>query len=83
VVSIKNATFKCQPSTPMHSFVSMRYTSFMEIDDKGGEVRTNICKCIMGKKWKLDMDKEGATLKNREGSKFFNKRSTQVEGASS
>ena len=38
VVSIKNATFKCQPSTPMHSFVSMRYTSFMEIDDKGGEI---------------------------------------------
>ena len=67
----------------MQAFASMRSTSFMEIDDKGGEVRTNICKCIMGKKWKLDMDKEGATLKNGEGSKFLNKRSTQVGGASS
>ena len=55
----------------------------MEIDDKGGEVGTKICKCIMGEGWKLDMDKEGATLKNRERSKFLNKRSTQVEGASS
>ena len=55
----------------------------MEIDDKGGEVGTKICKCIMGEGWKLDMDKEGATLKNREGSKFLNKRSTQVKGASS
>ena len=66
----------------------------MEIDDKGGEVGTKICKCIMGeglynerdeiqKKQRLDMDKEGATLKNRERSKFLNKRSTQVEGASS
>ena len=31
----------------------------------------------------MDMDKEGATLKNREGSKFLDKRSTQVRGASS
>ena len=54
----------------------------MEIDDKGGEVGTKICKCIMGEK-KLDMDKEGATLKNGEGSKFLDKRSTQVGGASS
>jgi hypothetical protein len=29
------------------------------------------------------MDKEGATLSNREGSKFLNKKSTQVGGASS
>ena len=40
---------------------------------------------IETKKWKLDMDmdKEGATLKKRGGSKFLNKRSTQVGGASS
>jgi hypothetical protein len=29
------------------------------------------------------MDKEGATMKKREGSKFLDKRSTQVGGASS
>ena len=49
VVSIKNARFKCQPSTPMQSFVSIRSTPFMEIDDKGGEVGTKIYKCIMGR----------------------------------
>jgi hypothetical protein len=43
-VSIKNARFKYQPSTPMQSFVSIRSTPLMEIDDKGGEVGTKICK---------------------------------------
>jgi hypothetical protein len=31
----------------------------------------------------MDMDKERATLKNMMGSKFLDKRSTQVGGASS
>ena len=31
----------------------------------------------------MDMDKEGATLKNVRGSKFLDKKSTQVGGASS
>jgi hypothetical protein len=31
----------------------------------------------------IEMDKEGAILKNMRGSKFLDKRSTQVEGASS
>ena len=31
----------------------------------------------------MDMDKEGATLKNVRGSKFLDRRSTQVGGASS
>ena len=31
----------------------------------------------------MDVDKEGATLNNGEGSKFLDKRSTQVGGASS
>ena len=31
----------------------------------------------------MDMDKEGATLKDVKGSKFLDKRSTQVGGASS
>ena len=30
--------FKCQPSTPMQAFASMRSTPFIEIDDKGGEI---------------------------------------------
>ena len=30
----------------------------------------------------MDMDKEGATLKKRDGSKVLDKRSTQVGGAS-
>jgi hypothetical protein len=34
-VSIKNARFKPQPSTPMLAFASMRSTPFIEIDDKG------------------------------------------------
>jgi hypothetical protein len=33
--------------------------------------------------WTWTMDKEGATLKNVRGSKFLDKRSTQVGGASS
>jgi hypothetical protein len=48
-VSIKNARFKYQPSTLIQSFVSIRSTPFMKIDDKGGEVGTKICKCIMGR----------------------------------
>ena len=40
---------------------------------------------IETKKQKLDMDmdKEGVTLNNKEGSKFLNKRSTQIGEASS
>jgi hypothetical protein len=37
VMSIKNARFKSQPSTPMLAFASMQSTPFMEVDDKGGE----------------------------------------------
>jgi hypothetical protein len=42
-MSINNAIFKSQPSTPMQTFASMRSTPFIEIDDKGGEVGTKIC----------------------------------------
>jgi hypothetical protein len=42
VVCIKNARFKCQPSTPMQSFVSIRGIPFMKIDDKGGEIEIKI-----------------------------------------
>ena len=38
MMSIKNARFKPQPSTPRQAFASMRSTPFMEIDDKGGEI---------------------------------------------
>jgi hypothetical protein len=54
VVSIKNTRFKCQPSTPIHVFASMRSTPFMEIDDKGEEVGTKICQCT--KREKLGRD---------------------------
>ena len=69
----------------------------MKIDDKGGEIvqryQSFEIKIIQGgeirqkssKKQRLDMDmdKEEATLKKRDGSKFLDKRSTQVGGASS
>ena len=47
--------------------------------------RDKLCKG-RDKLWKLrrldmDMDKEGATLKKRDGSKFLDKRSTQVGGS--
>jgi hypothetical protein len=38
VVSIKNARFKCQSSTPMQAFASMRSTPFIKIDDERGEI---------------------------------------------
>jgi hypothetical protein len=42
---------------------------------------------LRGRDWYRDkrwtMDKEGATLRKREGSKLLDKRSTQVGGASS
>jgi hypothetical protein len=34
----KKLRFKCQPSTPLQAFASMRSTPFIEIDDKGGEI---------------------------------------------
>jgi hypothetical protein len=71
----KNAIFKCQPSTPMQAFASMRSTPLIEIDDKG-EVGTKICQCTKREVWReieqryhekmcldMKMDKEGATLK--------------------
>jgi hypothetical protein len=38
----KNERFKCQPSTPMQSFVSIIGTLFVKINDKGEEVGTKI-----------------------------------------
>ena len=81
----------------MYTFVSMRSSPFMEIDDKGGEIvqRYESFKIEIvqgeeiryesfGRDWlDMDMDKQGATLKKRDGSKFLNKRSTQVGGTSS
>ena len=45
-----------------------------------GEIETKILQLGF---WTWTMDKEGATLKNVKGSKFLDKRSTQVGGASS
>ena len=71
----------------------------MEIDDKWGEIVQRYesleIKIVQGgerryeisKKQRqdmdMDMDNEGATLKKRDGSKFLDKRSTQIGGASS
>jgi 4-aminobutyrate aminotransferase-like enzyme len=77
----KNARFKCQPSTPMQSFVSIKSTHFMEIDDKGEKLEQRYLNASWGE---VEIGHgEGATLKNGEGSKFLDKRSTQVGGASS
>ena len=82
----------------MHTFASMRSTPFMEIDDKGGEIvqryesfeiwlykgeRQDMK--ALGEIDRLDvnMDKEEAPLEKRDGSKFLDKRSTQVGGACS
>ena len=74
----------------MYTFASMRSTPFMEIDDKGGEIvqryKSFEIKIVQGgeiryessKRLDMDMDKEGATLKKIDGSKFLDKRSTQV-----
>ena len=71
MVSIKNTGFKCQPSMPRATFCIKRYTPFMEIDDKEGEVETKILQLGI---WTWTMNKEGATLKNREGSKFLTRK---------
>ena len=49
VMSIKMQDSSLNHLPQMHTFASMRSTPFMEIDDKGGEVGTKICKCIMGR----------------------------------
>ena len=76
----------------MHTFASMRSTPFMEIDNKEGEIVQRYesfeIEILQGREIRyerldMDMDKEGATLKKRDGSKFLDKRSTQVGGASS
>ena len=64
--------------------IIQRYESF-EIE-QGGEIRyKSLGKIESSKKQRLDMDmdKEGATLKKRDGSKFLDKKSTQEGGASS
>ena len=38
----KNARFKCQPSIPIATLCIKRCIPFMKIDDKGGEISTNI-----------------------------------------
>jgi hypothetical protein len=83
VVSIKITRFKYQPSTPSTNLCIKRGIPFMEIDDKGEESATKIFKGGVCMVLDMDMDQEGARLDNREGSKFLDKRSTQVGGASS
>jgi hypothetical protein len=49
-MSIKNAIFKSQPSTPMLAFASIRSTPFMEIDDKGGEIGQRYARFPLGER---------------------------------
>ena len=65
--------------------IVQRYESFKIEIVQGGEIRYESFGEIETKKQRLDMDmdKEGATLKKRGGSKLLDKRSTQVGGASS
>jgi hypothetical protein len=83
MVFIKNEGFKCQPSTPMLAFASMRSSPFIEIDDKGERLYKDMKDLEKIVVWTWKMDKEEATLKNMRGSKFLDKRSKQVGGASS
>ena len=97
-MSIKNARFKPQPSTPkcipLHQWEAHLLWKLMT---KGERLYKDMKAFIRGrdkvckgrdKIWKLkrldmNMDKEGATLEKWDGSKFLDKRSTQVGGASS
>ena len=72
----------------MHTFASMRSTPFMEIDDKRGEIVQRYESFGKDRDKEVDVghghkQRRGATLKDIKGSKFLNKRSTQVGGASS
>ena len=81
----------------MHTFASIRSTPFMELMTKGERLYKDMKAFIRGrdklckgrdKIWKLkrldmNMDKEGATLKKRDGSKILDKRCIQIGGASS
>ena len=68
----------------MHTFASMRSTHFMEIDDKGGEIVQRYesleIEIVQGgerqrsrgsRGWTWTWTKREATLKKRDGSKFF------------
>jgi hypothetical protein len=67
----------------MLAFASKRSTPFVEIDDKGGVIVQRYESFGGVERLDMDMDKERTTLKNMKGSKFLDKRSTQVGGASS
>ena len=77
-MSIKNVRFKCQPSTPMQTFVSSDAHLLWKLMTKGERLYKDIKALEEIERLNMDMDKEGATLKNMKGSKFLDKRSTQV-----
>jgi hypothetical protein len=71
MVFIKNEGFKCQPSTPMLAFASMRSSPFIEIDDKGGEIVQRYER--FGKDYGLDMEngQRGSNIEEYEGIKIL------------
>ena len=82
VVSIKNARFKCQPSTPMQPFVSRDAHLLWKLMTKGERLRQRYYNWGFGHgRWTWKMDKEGATLKNGEGSKFLDKEKHTSRGS--
>jgi hypothetical protein len=67
----------------MLAFASMRSTPLWKLMTKGERLHKDIKSLGEIERLDMDMDKERATLKNMMGSKFLDKRSTQVGGASS
>ena len=82
ICGIAHKKCKIQVSTiyPNATLCIKRCTPFIEIDDKGERLVQRYYRKL---DLDMDMDKEGVTLKKRDGSKFLDKRSTQVGGASS
>jgi hypothetical protein len=67
----------------MLAFASMRSTPLWKLMTKGERLHKDIKALGEIERLDMDIDKEGATMKNMMGSKFLDKRSTQVVGASS
>ena len=80
-MSIKNVRFKCQPSTPIQTFVSSDSHLLWKFMTEEERLYKDIKALEEIERLNMDMDKEGATLKNVKGSKFLDKKSTQVGGA--
>ena len=75
-MSIKNA--RCQPSTPMQSFVSIRCTPFMEIDDKEREIVQRYE--IFGRDWDKEVEVGHGHGHGQRGSNIEEKKWIKILG---